>query len=57
MSKKFMTNIEVYGCTIAEFKHPADKHTIVWLFDQSSCHRAFAKDALNAKNMGYDVGR
>ena len=25
------------------------KHTIVRLFYQSSCHRAFAKDALNTK--------
>ena len=42
---------------IAEFKHPADKHAIVWLFDRSSCHWAFAKDSLNAKDMGHDVGR
>ena len=26
-------------------------HTLVWLFDQSSCHRAFADDAINAHRM------
>ena len=29
--------------------YPSDKHTIVWLFYQSSCHRAFAEDTPNAK--------
>ena len=51
-----MANIEV-AAQIAEFKYPADKHTIVWLFDQSSCHRAFAEDALkNAKVMNVRPG-
>ena len=50
-----MLNIEV-AARIAEFKYPSDKHTIVWLFDQSSCHRAFAEDALNAKVMNVRPG-
>ena len=54
-SEKFMANIEV-AAQIAEFKYPSDKHTIVWLFDQSSCHRAFAEDALNAKVMNVRPG-
>ena len=54
-SEKFMVNIEV-AARIAEFKYPSDKHTIVWLFDQSSCHRAFAEDALNAKVMNVRPG-
>ena len=42
----------------------------MWVFDQSSCHRSFAEDALNARGMnvlaqwwftasnaGYDVGK
>ena len=28
----------------------------MWLFDQSSCHRAFAEDALNAKVMNIRPG-
>lgn len=54
-SEKFMVNIEV-AARIAEFKYPSDKHTIVWLFDQSSCHHAFAEDALNAKVMNVRPG-
>ena len=54
-SEKFMVNIEV-AARIAEFKYPSDKHTIVWLFDQSSCYRTFAEDALNAKVMNVRPG-
>ena len=50
-----MTNIKV-AAQIAEFKYPSDKHTIVWLFDQSSCHRTFAEDALNTKVMNVRPG-
>ena len=41
---------------IAEFKYPSDRFTVVWLFDHSSCHRAFADDALNAKRMNVRPG-
>ena len=27
---------------IAEFKYPKDLNTLVWLFDQSSCHCAYS---------------
>ena len=50
-----MVNIEV-AARIAEFEYPSDKHIIVWLFDQSSCHQAFAEDALNAKVMNVRPG-
>ena len=53
-SEKFMVNIEV--ARIAEFQYPSDKHTIVWLFDQSGCHQAFAEDALNVKVMNVRPG-
>lgn len=33
------------------FKYPAEKYSIAWLFDHSSCHCAFADDGLNAKKM------
>ena len=46
-----MINIE-FAAQIAEFKYPSDKHTI----DQSSYHRAFAEDALDAKVMNARPG-
>ena len=45
-SERFMNNVEA-AVKIAEYKYPQDKHTLVWLFDQSSCHKAFSDDALN----------
>lgn len=33
-AEKFLRNVE----DAAEFKYPADKFTIAWLFDHSSCH-------------------
>ena len=53
--EKFMKNVED-AARIAEFKYPSDKFTITWLFDHSSCHRAFAEDALNAKRMNVRPG-
>ena len=41
--EKFMAQVERAVC-IAEFKYPPAMHTLVWLFDQSSCHRAYASD-------------
>lgn len=46
-SEKFMKNV----AKIAKFKYPNDKNTAIFVFDQSSCHHAFADDALNAKAM------
>ena len=53
--EKFMSNVKD-ACKIAEYKYPADSHTIVWFFDQSSCHRAFADDALNVRRMNVRPG-
>jgi len=55
MSQKFMENIED-AAKIVEFKYPSDKYTVVWLFNHSSCHWAFAEDALNAKVMNVKPG-
>ena len=52
---KFMKNVED-AARIAEFKYPNDKYTVAWLFDHSSCHRAFADDALNPKKMNVRPG-
>lgn len=50
-----MANIES-AAKIAEYKHPADAHTIVWPFDHSSCHWAFADNTLNTKVMNVRPG-
>ena len=42
--------------TVAEFKYPLDKHTLVWLFDQSSGHCAYREDALNVNKMNVRPG-
>lgn len=54
-SKRFMENVKD-AAKIAKYKYPTDKHTIVFIFDQSSCHRAFAEDSLNAKVMNVKPG-
>ena len=52
---KFMKQME-NAVKIAEFKYTPAMHTLVWLFDQSSCHRAYAPDALNSNNMNVKPG-
>ena len=37
-------------------EHLLASHTIVWLFDQSSCHRTFAENALNVRCMNVRPG-
>ena len=41
---------------IASFKYPSDKVTVCWLFDYSSCHKAFSDNALNVKRMNVKPG-
>lgn len=41
---------------IAEFRYDRDTHTIVWVFDQSSCHKAYAPEALNVNKMNVFPG-
>ena len=54
-SDKFQKNVED-AVKIAKFKYPADKFTVIFVFDSSSCHRAYAPDALNAKAMNVKPG-
>ena len=55
-SDKFMEQLE-YCATIAECKYPrSDGFKVVWIFDHSSCHGAFAEDALNAYKMNARPG-
>ena len=49
-SMKFMQNIRNAVKTV-KHKYPSTSHTVCWIFDQSSCHRAYADDALNVKCM------
>ena len=54
-SEKFMLQMKK-AVQIAEFKYNPSTHTIIWLFDQSSCHKAYAPDALNANKMNVNPG-
>ena len=49
---RFMKQVEI-AANIADFKYERNNHTIVWLFDQSSCHRKFD---LLAKNISVKDG-
>ena len=54
-SEQFMENIK-NAVKIAKFKYPSESYTVVWIFDQSSCHKAFAEDSLNARRMNVRPG-
>ena len=54
-SEKFMANVK-NAAKIANHKHSASSYTVCWIFDQSSRHKAFAEDALNAKRMNVRPG-
>ena len=47
-SERFMGQMK-NACDIAEVKYISDRYTLLWLFDQSSCHRKFGEHALLAK--------
>ena len=51
----FISNVES-AARIAEFKYPKEKCSVVFLFDQSSCHQAYAEDRLNAKKLNVKPG-
>ena len=48
--EKFMSQVKI-ACDIAEAKYDTSKHTLVFIFDQSSCHKKFDDKALIAKNI------
>ena len=41
---------------IIDLIYPSASHTIVWIFDQSSCHREFSDNALNVHRMNVRPG-
>ena len=50
-SEKFMLQVEE-AVAIADIKYPKEEGwRVVWVFDQSSCHKAMAADALDATKM------
>lgn len=50
-SEKFMIQVK-QACEITEVKYPKnDGWQFVWVFDQSSCHKAMAPAALDASKM------
>ncbi len=51
-----MAQIE-HAALLAEVKYPQEEgYKLVWIFDHSSCHGAYAEDALNANNMNANPG-
>ena len=54
-SSRFMANIKD-AVAIAKFKYPPEKNTLVFIFDQSSCHKADAENALNITRMNVRPG-
>ena len=54
-SEKFMENVK-NAVKIAKHKYPTSSYTVCWIFDQSSCHKAYAEDALNVKCMNVRPG-
>ena len=54
-SVKFLKQVE-HSITIAELKYPKETHSLIFLFDQSSGHKAFANDALNVNRMNVNPG-
>lgn len=47
---RFLQQME-RACDIAEFKYPPSSNTVVFILDQSSCHKKYSEQALLAKNI------
>ena len=46
--ERFLAQMKI-ACDIAQFKYPPHSHTVVFILDQSSCHRKFDEKALLAR--------
>ena len=46
--ERFLAQMKI-ACNIAQFKYPPHTHTVVFILDQSSCHRKFDEKALLAR--------
>ena len=54
-SEKFLEQVEA-AIKIAKVKYASDQFNVLWFFDHSSGHTAFAEDALNASRMNVKPG-
>ena len=54
-SDKFLEQVEA-AIKIAKVKYASDQFNVLWFFDHSSGHTAFAEDALNASRMNVKPG-
>lgn len=54
-SERFIENVKDV-VAIAEYKYPTRRNTLVFIFDQSSCHKAFSDDVLNVSRMNVRPG-
>ena len=54
-SEKFLVQVEA-AIKIAKVKYASDQYNVLWFFDHSSGHTAFAEDALNASHMNVRSG-
>ena len=55
-SERFMQQLK-YCADITECKYPrGEGYKVVWVFDHSSCHGAYAEDSLNAHKMNAKPG-
>ena len=53
--EKFLIQVE-NAVQIAEMNYPSERHSLTFIFDQSSGHTAYADDALNAHRMNVGDG-
>ena len=54
-SEKFMHNVKI-AVKIVKHNYPAISHTVCWIFEQRSCHKAYAEDTLDAKRTNLRPG-
>ena len=48
--ERFLAQVKI-ACDITQYIYPASSHTVVFILDQSSCHRKFDDKALVAQNV------
>ena len=45
-----------HAVAVANVRYPKEGWKVVWVFDQSSCHKAMASDALDVSKINVDPG-
>ena len=54
-NERFLNQVTI-AAAISKIKFHSDSHSLVWIFDQSSGHRAFKDDSLNINRMNVNPG-